>query len=71
MKDDLRELVKKAFEDALSGLLEEADAERCERTAEREAYRAGHQDRSLATSSGEVWLHIAHAPELKAYGQRL
>ena len=61
LKSDLRELVRRAVEDALNGLLEEgADdlvgAERYERTAEREAYRAGHHERSLTTSSGEVTL---------------
>ena len=55
LKSDLRELVRRTVEDTLNGLLEEeADdlvgAERYERTAEREAYRAGHYDRSgLAT----------------------
>ena len=54
-------------EDTPDGLLEEeADdlvgAERYERTAGREAYRAGHYDRRLATTSGEVTLHM---PKLK------
>ena len=67
LKSDLRELVRRTVEDTLNGLLEEgADdlvgAERYERTAEREAYRAGHYDRSLATSSGEVTIHM---PKLK------
>ena len=49
LRSDLRELVRKTVEDTLNGLLEaEADdlvgAERYERTAEREAYRAGHYD---------------------------
>lgn len=49
LKSDLRELVRRTVEDTLNGLLEEeADdlvgAERYERTAEREAYRAGHYD---------------------------
>ena len=67
MRADLGELVRRTVEDTLNGLLEEeADdlvgAERYERTAEREAYRAGHYDRSLATSSGEVTIHM---PKLK------
>ena len=67
LRSDLRELVRRTVEDTMNGLLEEeADdlvgAERCERTAEREAYRAGHYDRSLATSSGEVTIHM---PKLK------
>ena len=67
LRSDLRELVRKTIEDTLNGLLEaEADdlvgAERHERTAEREAYRAGHYDRGLTTSSGEVTIHM---PKLK------
>ena len=67
LKADLRELVRKTVEDTLNGPLEEeADdlvgAERYERTAEREAYRAGHYDRNLATTSSEVILHM---PKLK------
>ena len=67
LKTDLRELVRRTVEDALNGLLEEAagdlvGAERHGRTAEREAYRAGHYDRSLTTSSGEVTIHM---PKLK------
>lgn len=67
LRSDLRELVRKTVEDTLNGLLEaEADelvgAERYERTAEREAYRAGHYDRDLTTSSGEVTIRM---PKLK------
>jgi transposase-like protein len=67
LRGDLRELVRQTVEDTLNGLLEEeADdlvgAERYERTAGREAYRAGHYDRRLATTSGEVTLHM---PKLK------
>ena len=70
-RSDLRELVRKTVEDTLNGLLEaEADklvgAERHGRTAEREAYRAGHCDRGLTTGSGEVTIHM---PKLK--GARL
>ena len=61
LRGDLRELVRQTVEDTPDGLLEEeADdlvgAERYERTAGREAYRAGHYDRRLATTSGEVTL---------------
>lgn len=71
LRSDLRELVRKTVEDTLNGLLEaEADdlvgAERHGRTAEREAYRAGHYDRGLTTSSGEVTIRM---PKLK--GARL
>ena len=49
-------------EDTPDGLLEEeADdlvgAERYERTAGREAYRAGHYDRRLATTSGVCYVN--------------
>lgn len=54
-------------EGTLNDLLEaEADdlvrAKRYERTAKREAYRAGHYDRGLTTSSGEATIHM---PKLK------
>ena len=67
IKADLSELVRKTVEDTLNALLaEEADdligAERYERTADREAYRAGHYDRTLTTTSGNVTLHM---PKLK------
>jgi transposase-like protein len=67
IKSELRELVRQTVEDTLNGLLEEeADdlvgAERYERTAEREAYRAGHYDRKLVTTSGEVTVRM---PKLK------
>ena len=67
LKTDLRELARRTVEDTLNGLLEEetgdlVDAERYERTAEREACRAGHYDRSLTTSSGEVTIRM---PKLK------
>lgn len=63
LKSDLRELVRRTVEDTPSGPLEEeADdlvgAERHGRAAERGAYRAGHCDRSLAASSGEVTIHM-------------
>ena len=67
LKTDLRELARRTVEDTLNGLLEEetgdlVDAERYERTAEREACRAGHYDRSLTTLSGEVTIRM---PKLK------
>lgn len=67
IRNDLRELVRQTVEDTLNGLLEEeADdlvgAERYERTADREAYRAGHYDRKLVTTSGEVTVRM---PKLK------
>ena len=67
IRNNLRELVRQTVEDTLNGLLEEeagdlVGAERHERTADREAYRAGHYDRKLVTTSGEV---TAHMPKLK------
>lgn len=63
LKTDLRELVR-TVEEMLNSLLDETagdlvGAERHERTAEREAYRAGHYDRKLATTSGEVTIRMA------------
>lgn len=63
LRADLRELVRRTVEEMLVGLLdEEADdlvgAERYERTADREAYRAGHYERKLATTSGEVAIRM-------------
>ena len=67
LRADLRELVRRTVEEALNVLLdEEADdlvgAERYERTADRGAYRAGHHERKLATTSGEVTIRM---PKLK------
>ena len=67
LRADLRELVRSTVEEMLNGLLdEEADdlvgAERYERTAGREAYRAGHYERRLTTTSGEVTIRM---PKLK------
>ncbi|MEE0449349.1 MAG: transposase, partial [Collinsella sp.] len=67
LRSDLRELVRKTVEDTLNGLPgaeadELAGAGRHERTAEREAHRAGHHGRGPATSSGEVTIHM---PKLK------
>lgn len=67
IKSELKELVRKTVEDTINALLEEeADvlvgAERYERTADREAYRAGHYSRRLTTTSGTVSLDV---PKLK------
>ena len=67
LKGDLRELVRKTVEDTLNGLLEEEAGDlvgsgRYERTADQEAYRAGHYERKLATTSGEVAIRM---PKLK------
>ena len=67
VRGELRELVRRTVEDTLNALLEEeADdlvkADRYERTAERKAYRAGHYERRLTTTSGQVTLKM---PKLK------
>lgn len=67
LKADLRELVRSTVEEMLNGLLEEeagdlVGAERYERTADREAYRAGHYERRLTTTSGEATIRM---PKLK------
>ena len=67
LRADLGELVRRTVEEMPDGLLdEEADdlvgAERYERTADREAYRAGHYERRLTTTSGEVTIRM---PKLK------
>ena len=67
MRGELRELVRRTVEDTLNALLEEeADdligADRYERTAGREAYRAGHYERGITTTSGQVTLRM---PKLK------
>ena len=63
LKAGLRELVRRTVEEMPDGLLdEEADdlvgAERYERAAGREAYRAGHYERKPATTSGEVAIRM-------------
>ena len=60
---DIKELVKNTVCDVINQLLEEeadglVNAERYERTADREAYRSGHYKRKLVTSAGEVELDV-------------
>lgn len=67
IKDELKELVRSSVEETLNGLLEKeaeelVNASKYERTAEREGYRAGHYDRNLTTTSGDVTLKM---PRLK------
>ena len=67
LKSDIRELVRKTVQETLNALLdEEADemvgAKRYEMTAAREAYRSGHYERKLVTTSGEV---VLDAPKLR------
>ena len=67
IKSELRELVRSSVEETLNNLLEQeakelTNAARYERTEARQGYRAGHYDRNLTTTSGEVTLNI---PKLK------
>lgn len=63
VRGELKELVRMTAEDTPDALLEEeADdpirADRYERTASREAYRAGYYERGLTTTSGQVTLRM-------------
>ncbi len=67
MKSDIREPVRQTVEGTVNALLdEEADlpvnAERCGRTADREACRAGRCTRNLTTASGNIEVAM---PKLK------
>lgn len=67
IKHELKELVRNSVEETLNGLLEQeaaelTNAERYERTEGRQGYRAGHYERNLTTTSGEVKLKV---PKLK------
>ncbi len=67
IKDELKELVRSSVEETLNGLLEQeakelTNAAKYERTEARQGYRAGHYDRNLTTTSGEVTLKV---PKLK------
>ena len=64
---ELKDLVKNSVEETLNAMLDaEADklvqAERYARAEQRQGYRAGHYDRSFATTAGEVNLRM---PKLK------
>ncbi len=67
IKGQIKELVRGSVEETLNGLLE-AEAEqlthaaRYERSEERQAYRSGHYQRNLTTTSGDVKLNV---PRLK------
>ena len=67
IKSDIREPVRQTVEDTLNALLDEqadlpVNAERYERTADREACRAGRCTRNLATASGNIGVAM---PKLK------
>jgi len=67
IKSELKELVRSSVEETLNNLLEQeasslTSAAKYERTEARQGYRAGHYDRNLTTTSGEVTLKV---PKLK------
>lgn len=67
IKGQIKELVRGSVEETLNGLLEAeaqklTQAARYERSEERQAYRSGHYQRNLTTTSGDVTLNV---PRLK------
>lgn len=67
IKGQIKELVRGSVEETLNGLLEAeaqklTQAARYERSEERRAYRSGHYQRNLTTTSGDVTLNV---PRLK------
>ncbi len=67
IKLELKELVRNSVEETLNEMLEKeaqelTNAERYERTQDRQGYRSGHYERNLTTSSGDVKLKM---PKLK------
>ena len=67
IKHDLKDLVRSSVEETLNALLDkEADelvnAQKYERSAERQGYRSGHYRRNFQTTAGEVELKV---PKLK------
>ncbi len=67
IKHDLKDLVRSGVEETLNALLDkEADAlvnaQKYERSSERQGYRSGHYKRNFQTTAGEVELNV---PKLK------
>jgi putative transposase len=67
IKTELKDLVRSSVEETLNALLDkEADelvnAEKYERSGERQGYRSGHYTRNLTTTAGDVKLNV---PKLK------
>lgn len=63
IRDYIREQVRKSVEETLNALLDEeadqiANARRYERTDQRQAYRSGHYERGLTTTSGDMTLRV-------------
>lgn len=67
IKQELKDLVRTSVEETINGLLDEetkslTNAEKYERTQDRQGYRAGHYERDFQTTSGNVKLKM---PKLK------
>ena len=67
IKHDLKDLVRSSVEETLNALLDkEADelvnAQKYERSSDRQGYRSGHYKRNFQTTAGEVELNV---PQLK------
>jgi transposase-like protein len=67
IKHDLKDLVRSSVEETLNALLDkEADelvnAQKYERSTDRQGYRSGHYKRNFQTTAGEVELKV---PKLK------
>ena len=67
IKQELKDLVRTSVEETINGLLDEeakslTNAEKYERTQDRQGYRAGHYERNFQTTSGDVKLKM---PKLK------
>ena len=63
IKHDLKDLVLSSVEETLNALLDkEADepvnAQKYERSAERQGYRSGHYKRNFQNTAGEVELNV-------------
>ena len=63
IKTDLSESARPVVQQDMNSMLDEeagglVGAERCERTADREACRSGHCKRKFTTTSGEITLEI-------------
>ena len=67
IKHDLKDLVRSSVEETLNALLDKeaeelVNAQKYERSAERQGYRSGHYKRNFQTTAGEVELNV---PKLK------
>lgn len=72
IKRDLKDLVRSSVEETLNALLDkEADelvnAQKYERSLERQGYRSGHYKRNFQTAAGEIELNV---PKLKGVSVR-